>query len=134
WCGAHEADLGGDDPGRPVATVRAAVFRDTGAAARAFHRLSPAYLGRALELRVVGTPWPAANPEPLPGEQAAVWGYQARVPAEAGCDVRLYGQFRAVQAGRVVLLVESAGMPQEQLVPAMEAWVAAAASLSPAAC
>ena len=68
WCGGHEVRFGGDPEDPAVATVRAVTFRDPGAAARAFDRLTPTYLYSVLRGRMTSLPRPFEYPDQLDGE------------------------------------------------------------------
>ena len=132
WVSAHEVKFGGEEGDPGVATIRAAIFRDADAAGRAFARLTPEYLYLLLRDRMSWAPRPFAYPVPLPGDEVAVTEYGVRLPPELTPHVTLVGQMTAVRAGRVVILVESIGVPPEQLVPAIEALTEAAYRLTAA--
>ena len=130
WLGAHEAQFGGgaDDPG--VATVRAARFRDVESATNAFAHLTADYIHLLLRDRVKSTLSPFPYPAPLPGDEAAVMAYDVRLPPEVPPDVTIIGQLTAIRAGRVVLFIESIGIPPQQLVSAIAAATSAAYRVS----
>ncbi|MGD9894338.1 MAG: hypothetical protein AB7R89_18165 [Dehalococcoidia bacterium] len=127
WCGAAEAQWGGGPDDRAAMTARAARFRDETAAARALDRLTPEYLSVAFQDQIAEGPYPIDYPEPLPGDEAKVNEYNVRLPLEIAADTQLQGQLTAVRTGKVVILTESIGVPSEELIPAFEAMVAAAA-------
>ncbi len=129
WAGAHEVRFGGNLSDPAVAVVRAVRFRDEDAAARAFARLTPAYLYLVFRDRMTWEPRLFDYPEPLPGDAVTVWEYGVRLPSEQH-DAELIGQMTAVRAGRVVLLVESIGVTPDHLVPAVEQLVQAAGRVS----
>ena len=128
WLSAHEVRYGGDPEDPAVATIRAVRFRDDESAGRAFAHLTPSYLHLLLRDRMTHAPRPFEYPVPLPGDEVAVYEYGVRLPAEIAREVQLSGQMTAVRAGRVVLLIESIGVPPEQLVPTVESLVNAARS------
>lgn len=134
WCGAHEARFGGNSDDPAVLTVRAIRFASPRAAERGLARITPGFLSRVLRDRMNGPPTPIAYPLPLPGDQAAALEYGVRLPPDVAPYFDLRGQLTLVRAGRVVLVVESIGPPPEQLVPAIDAMVAAAARLATGAC
>ncbi len=126
WCGGHEVRFGGDPEDPAVATVRAVTFRDADAAARAFDRLTPAYLYSVLRGRMTSLPRPFEYPERLDGEEVAVLEYDVRLPVIVSPDASILGQLTVIRAARVVVLIESIGVPPEQLVPAVRELVRAA--------
>ena len=103
-------------------------FRDVDSAGRAFAHLTPTYLHRLLRDRMTYAPRPFEYPVPLPGDEVAVNLYGVRLPPEIAREVQLSGQMTAIRAGHVVLLIESIGLPPEQLVPTVESLVNAAKS------
>ena len=125
WTDTRLVAYGGDadDPG--TALVYAACFRSAGAAERAHARLTASYLHGLWHERMTGEPHPAEYPEPLPGDQVAVLAYPARLPPEWR-DSEIFGQLTAVQAGRVVFLIDSIGVTPDRFVPAVAALVHAA--------
>ncbi len=126
WQAAHLVRFGGGDTDPAVATIRTARFSDAAAAAAAFARLTPAYLHQRFRQRMLGEPWPVAYPEPLAGDAVAVLAYRVQLPPFAG-DRELIGQLTVVRAGATVLLIESIGVPPEQVVAVLEAVTTAAA-------
>jgi hypothetical protein len=134
WCGAKEARFGGDPADPAVATVRSVVLRDQDAAARGFARLTPGYLYSLLRGRMSAIPRPMAYPEPLDGDDVSVFEYDVRLPLIYSPDFVLIGQLTAVRAGRAVFLIESIGVAQERLVPAVRELVRAGYRLSPNGC
>lgn len=126
WCGAHELRYGGDPSDPAVDTVRAVLFKSDNQAQRAFDRLTPKYLLSLLRGRMNDVPRPTEYPEPIPGDAARVMEYDVRLTVANSPDITLYGQLTAVRAGRVVILMESIGVPPEQLVPAIREMVRAA--------
>ena len=119
WCGGQEVRFGGDPEDPAVATVRAVTFRTGDSAIRAFGRLTPAYLYSVLRGRMTALPRPLDYPEPLAGDEVLVFEYDVRLPVIISPDVTVFGQLTVIRAARVVVLVESIGVPPEQLVPAI---------------
>lgn len=134
WCGTEEARYGGNPEDPAVATVRGVVLRDEDDARRGFARLTPAYLYSLLRGRMNGLPRPMTYPEPLDGDDLAVFEYDVRLPLIYSPEFVLSGQLTAFRAGRTVTLIESIGVPPERLVPAVREIVRAAYRLPPAGC
>jgi len=130
WIGGHEVELGGGTNDPASASIRAARFRDVASASRAYGRLTPDYIYLLLRKRMDSVLYPFVYPAPLPGDAVAVMGYDVRLPPEVGRDVTIIGQMTAIRAGTVVLLVESIGIPPDQLVPALTQLTDAAYRLS----
>jgi hypothetical protein len=119
WVGSHEVELGGtaEDPG--YAAIRAARFRDVETATQAYMQLTPDYIYRLYRKRMNSVVYPFVYPLPLPGDATSVMAYEVRLPPEVGPDVRVVGQMTTIRAGMTVILIESIGIPPEQLVPAI---------------
>jgi non-ribosomal peptide synthetase component F len=132
WQSGYEVRYGGDADDPAVGTVRALLFRDDGAAARAFDRLTPEYLTRVLNGRLARAPQPITYPEPLPGDEVVVLEYGVWLPPEWG-EAELTAQITAVRASRLVFLIESIGIPPEDFVPAVAEMNAAALAINPVA-
>ena len=134
WCGGHEVRFGGNPEDPAVAAVRAVTFRDPSAAAHAFDRLTPTYLYSVLRGRMTSLPRPFEYPEQLDGEEVAVLEYNVRLPVITPTDVTILGQLTVIRAARVVVLIESIGVPPQQLVPAVREVTRAANRLSSTGC
>ena len=134
WCGGQEVRYGGDPEDPAVATLRVVTFRDGDAAARAFDRLTPGYLYGVLRGRMTGVPRPFEYPERLDADEVAVLEYDVRLPLIISPDVTVLGQLTSLRAGRVVVLIESIGVPPEQLVPAVREITRAANRLPATGC
>lgn len=134
WCGASVARWGGDDGEPGVVIVRTAVFKDSSSAARAYPKMTADYIYRSLRSEMVRAPWPVEYPQPLPGDKVNVFAYDVRLPPFTGPDFRIYGQITTIHAGRSVFLVESIGVPPEQLVPAISDLTHASSALPRKGC
>jgi hypothetical protein len=126
WCGGHEVRYGGEPDDPAVIAVRSALFRDIDSAVAAYNQLTPTYLYNIQRGRIVDVPRPIEPLQPLAGDAVSVTLYDVRLPLVNGPDATLLGQFTTVRAGRVVLLLESIGVPWERLVPAVRELVRAA--------
>ena len=131
WMSAHEVRFGGDPKDPAVATIRAALFRDSEAAVRAFARFTPAYLYLLLRDRMTGEPRPFDYPAPLSSDELAVSEYAVRLPPEVARYLTLVGQLTLARAGRVVLLMESIGLSLDQIVTTLDELCRAAYRLRP---
>jgi hypothetical protein len=109
-----------------VATIRAARFRDAAAASRAFAQLTSRHLALLLRDRITWAPRPAASPVAPRGDRFRVMEYGVRLPPEVPPWITLTGQLTSVQAGPIVILVESIGVWPGPLGAALDASVAAA--------
>lgn len=134
WCGASVARWGGGDNDPGVVVVRAAIFKNAAAAAAAYPKMTPDFILRSLRSEMVRAPWPVAYPEPLPGDRVGVYAYDVRLPPFTDPDFRIYGQITTVQSGRSVFLIESIGVPPDQLVPAIRTLVGTSKALPTRGC
>ncbi|MER3420159.1 MAG: hypothetical protein C4290_06375 [Chloroflexota bacterium] len=112
--------------------MRMARFRDADTAHAAYVRLTPAYLYAAYRDRMTDEPVPFDYPQPLPGDEAATYLYDVKLPAPVPNGATLKGQLTALRAGNAVFLVESIGVRPEQLVPALAELVRRARELGSA--
>ncbi len=126
WQGGHEIRFGGDPQDAAIAGVRVARFSDPAHARAAYARLTPAYVYAVARDRMTGDPNSIDYPQPLAGEEHAVYLFGVKLPPDLEGKITLTGQVTVLRAGRTVILVESIGVHPEQLVPAMAEAVAAA--------
>jgi hypothetical protein len=123
WLGAHRAVFGGA-PDEPVTIVRVARFRSAEVARAAFERLTPAYAFRLWGRRMAAEPAEVRYPHAFPGDAVRTLDYRPpRAPDEE--DPGLTVQLVILRVDETVIVIESAGVPAEQLPAVARAMIAA---------
>lgn len=125
WLGAHKVIFGGAASDRGRTIIRAARFRDEASAALAAARLTPAYMQRLWPAEMQTPPQPVAFPVPLPGDTVLVTEYGLRLPPEEVPTEAILVQLIVLRVGRTVIVIDSVGIPREELALVVEALVGA---------
>lgn len=126
WLGAHRVAFGGREMDRASTVVRTAVFADAAAASAALARLTPVYAHTLWPRRMREEPRVVAYPFAIPGDEVRTMEYPLRTAPEDDPGEELIVQLVALRTGRTVAVIESIGVPAEELPPVAAALVAAA--------
>lgn len=130
WLGAHRIRFGGRAEDEGLTVVRAAVFTDESSASAALARITPAYTYALWHSRMEAPPRTVPFPVSIPGDEVRITEYQPRLsPEETEQGLQLSVQLISLRAGRVVVVIESIGVPREKLAPVTERLVEAARAL-----
>jgi len=118
FVGAHLATYGGN-AGEALTTVRVARFHDIATARAGFAWITPEHAYRLWGSRMAAPPRTARYPFTFPGDEVRTLEYRPPLPA-GDPDQGLVVQLISLRAGKFVIVIESIGVPQEQL-PAVAA-------------
>jgi hypothetical protein len=124
WLGSAEARYGGGPADETQAFARVARFGDRAASVAAAGRLDPAYFYRLLRHRMTEPPLILRAVHRTSGSQVTMLGYRAGYLPDPASN--LFGRLTIARAGTTVVVVESVGVPDEQLLAAIDAMLAEA--------
>ncbi|HEV2123571.1 MAG TPA: hypothetical protein VGW38_12450 [Chloroflexota bacterium] len=116
WLGAHEISFGGAPGDGAVVVVRTVLFENDEAASSAFARLTPGYIQLLLRDRIKEEPPPFQALPSSDSDELSVSHYQIPLPTDAGEDFVVSIDMMIARAGRVVLFVESLGLPFDEQI------------------
>jgi hypothetical protein len=122
--GAHLATYGGGE-GEPLTTVRVARFRDIVSARGAFAWLTPEHAFRLWGSRMGAVPRAVRHGFAIPGDEIRTLEYRPPLPP-GGPDLGLTVQLISFRAGKFLIVIESIGVPRDQLSAVAAALVRAA--------
>jgi hypothetical protein len=118
FVGAH-LDTYGGHAGEPLTTVRVARFRDIATARAGFAWMTPEHAYRLWGSRMAAVPRPVHYQFTLPGDEVRTLEYRPPLPPNDP-NQGLVVQLISLRAGKFVIVIESIGVPREQL-PAVAA-------------
>ncbi|MGD9892574.1 MAG: hypothetical protein AB7R89_19240 [Dehalococcoidia bacterium] len=118
FIGAHLTTYGGG-PGEALTTIRVARFRDVASARAGFARLTPDLFYRLWGSRMAAAPRSVRSRFPFLGDEIRELEYQPP-PSPGSPDLGLTVQLISLRSGTFVLVIESIGVPRDQL-PAVAA-------------
>jgi hypothetical protein len=125
WVGAHKVIFGGAASDRGRTIIRVARFRDEASAKLAAARLTPTYMQRLWPAEMQTAPQPVAFPVPLPDDTVLVTEYGLRLPPREAPPETVLVQLIVLRVGRIVIVIDSVGVPRAELAPVAEALVRA---------
>lgn len=126
WQGAHRTSYGGA-AGEALTVVRVARFRDIGTAQTAFVHLTADAAYRLWGQRMAAAPAVVRYPFAIPGDAVQTMEYRPRLAPDAP-DQGFIVQLIVLRTGATVIVLESIGVPRDQLPSVAAALVAAARS------
>jgi hypothetical protein len=114
WVSAHQAEFGGSADDQALAVIRVARFADIATAQDAFARITPAYLYRLWHSQMIAAPTIVAYPLNVAGVEVETFEYRPRrSPGEI--EPTLTVELIIVRSDRMVIAVESLGVPRDKL-------------------
>lgn len=121
--GAHLDTFGGE-PGEPLTTVRVARFRDIASARAGFAWMTPEHTYRLWGSRMAAVPRAVRYQFTFPGDEVRTLEYRPPLPPNDP-NQGLVVQLISLRAGKFVIVIESIGVPREQLAAVAAALVRA---------
>ena len=123
FVGAQLATYGGD-AGEALTTVRVARFRDIATARAGFAWMTPDHAYRLWGNRMAAPPRPARYQFAFTGDEVRTLEYRPPLPP-GDPNQGLVVQLISLRAGKFVIVIESIGVPREQLPAVVAALVRA---------
>jgi hypothetical protein len=125
WVSAYAAEYGGQAEDPALTVIRVARFTDVAAVQAAFGQLTPTTLYRLWQSQMVSVPTVVAAPSTVAGAAVLWLEYQPRPhPGEAATGFTV--QLLLRHSGCTVIVIESLGVPRDQLPTVAAALVDAA--------